>query len=1437
MSRLTADEDREVSDSSLSELLQTYLESDKCKQDMSSDVSDFEEDEELDYSKEVEEWVSLKKKRKELKSLANFSLEPLLQSHRPNLPYDRPAHKSVTISEEFGGTSPGEEEATVSRTASKFVYRQKLLMANSHKPKRKESKTSPRTQSKEGDNSKPKGRKRNTGQSFQPIELQYYKVPTRNVSCDFQRKQKMVDEIKSLPTTLSSGAVHTLGCSAEDEVEERPEIIELRSLRRDLRILGDSDDVNTDINKILMIWNVADLHSKLGEHRLSLKFISYSFDVLRKIGECAPELIIGYYYLMGTVYQRMEDPWSSIKYYSACLSTIEESCEKEQSNVPTSPKLSAPEAVTPRREELDLTSPPFYFSSPPSPKLAYKFRILALVLCYKLHILNERCQLFAASFKFSQKFENYWNLYPDVAKFFPKEKKITEELFLESEFGFLSKKSMSYQILKDSTKNCDLISDVFILSNLSSHSRMKTDLPPEHSDDFNLLATIEKTISRHKAPTNEQYIHRHILFQTAPNLMKIRLCNAFDKNHKSDVWPFSIADSPANIRIKKTKKGDEIIKSGTLEKLVERATYHAFTDPEYVSAFLLTYRTFTTPVELLSLLITRFNTPEQEFDDPIKAKNWEKKSKHIRLRVVNLLRIWLQNYFEDFKSSSRLFNTLRRFIDSLANWNEQQANTLKSTIKKRILAFQSESQLNFSVPPPPSIQPEEAAVLSITSMHPTEIARQLTLKEYDLLKAIKPQEFLGKAWTKHRTKEKTSPNIIASIAWFNKVSRWISIEILKLSNLKERADMIELVIHIAMECRKLNNFNAMAEVVCGLEWHPVNRLNQSWAQIGKVAKKNFEEMRKLLDSRGKFRTLRETLSVAGSPCIPYLGIFLTDIIGVEEGNPDYIDGDLINFGKQKLITEIISNVLRFQQTPYCLSTVNEIQEYLKNLPWWEDEEAEKRSEQLEARCEEKKKKKRKFRKSLLLTQAHLNEKSSVFIKDPVWGDLVAVKNYPFKGDSVSNIIFEKDSELCPIKAASLPKLVERITFSGVSNTYPLASAFFLTYPYFCNKYELLDLLKLRFNVPVPVDKSKLAKYHESKVLPVRIRVYNALKKWVTEYFYECCDKNFVAQIYSFAELMQKNDMKKLAELLKTTLDHKLEQISDGPSEDNQQDETFEPSTFDVHLTDYLPGEIASQLTLQDEHFFLKISSWELLPCNKNSYSQNLDNFIMRGKDKQRWMLTLLLMDINKNGLNVVSTLVTQFTDIASACFGMNNFFSCGMIIKVLNKVYDLKSIWESSSREKFQQLRSYFNFKANCYKLKAFIQDINPPSIPFTGMYVKIIKDLETKHEDMVGSLINFSKYALISENVFEFCSFQQANYSIVPHPHTQAYLKRVQSEAYSFEEINQSLTLLYEQTKPQRKRSQSRGSVHGFPQHKPKRRHSLNLAHHKLVQNHANHD
>lgn len=398
------------------------------------------------------------------------------------------------------------------------------------------------------------------------------------------------------------------------------------------------------------------------------------------------------------------------------------------------------------------------------------------------------------------------------------------------------------------------------------------------------------------------------------------------------VWKFEEPDTEDTVTLGGTDAdGVQLVSGASLYKIIQRITFAQYPDPSFVTTFLLTYRLFLSPLEVLDLLILRFDTPPPPESD--EAAFLKTTQLHIRLRVINVLKQWLTHYFHDFRSEPALLDRLGRFIDDVLN--PEALVTASEQLKLLIEKKQSENAdktqekaFQFSTLPPTPILPVKLKrPLKLLDLHPLEVARQLTLIEHNLYRTITPCECLRQRWTS-KDKATLAPNIIALIDRFNKVSRWCCSEIVREKDLKSRAVILNRFILIASQCRELNNFNGVMEIMAGLQNAAAYRLKKTWNLLPNKTWDIWEELTHLMSSEDNFRVFREALHKINPPCIPYLGVFLTDLTFIEDGNPDFLRPDLINITKLRYGARVIQDIKQYQQTPYCLEPVPFIHDWL-----------------------------------------------------------------------------------------------------------------------------------------------------------------------------------------------------------------------------------------------------------------------------------------------------------------------------------------------------------------------------------------------------------------------------------------------------------------------------------------------------------------------------
>lgn len=394
------------------------------------------------------------------------------------------------------------------------------------------------------------------------------------------------------------------------------------------------------------------------------------------------------------------------------------------------------------------------------------------------------------------------------------------------------------------------------------------------------------------------------------------------------------------------------VTGGSLPALVERLTTHESTpDALFVSTFFLTFRLFCTPTTLAETLVERF---EYVGDSP-------HMSGPVRLRVYNVFKQWLESYWRDDADhgalaaiqlfaetdlASALPSASKRIVDLV-----RRVSFSASTLVPRQVSAIGKANANVShyVPvdaplPAPVINKSQAQALliwksggnnpTIMDFDPLEIARQLTLKQMSIFCSILPEELLGSQWMKKGGLG--SPNVKKMTALSTEMSNLVADTILHYNEVKKRAAVIKQWIKVAHQCLELKNYDALMAIICSLNSSTITRLRKTWDAVAPKRREMLKTLQAVVEPAQNHKALRARLATHVPPCLPFQGMFLTDLTFVDIGNPatkhltdaDGRDMTVINFDKHTRTAKIIGELQRFQ-IPYRLTELPDLQDWLQ----------------------------------------------------------------------------------------------------------------------------------------------------------------------------------------------------------------------------------------------------------------------------------------------------------------------------------------------------------------------------------------------------------------------------------------------------------------------------------------------------------------------------
>jgi hypothetical protein len=383
---------------------------------------------------------------------------------------------------------------------------------------------------------------------------------------------------------------------------------------------------------------------------------------------------------------------------------------------------------------------------------------------------------------------------------------------------------------------------------------------------------------------------------------------------------------------------DEEVKGGTIEGLVWCLVDHPHekSRPWFTTCFLTTFLSFSNHFEVMDL-IEMFYRNASQFSADIREVEVR------RLRLLGFLRKWVTTGYHEFPEQFiiKLKNFVQMDIQQISG--PIPAQTVTSAIEKMASQPPKSSESHKLIP---ELPPSQRAIFDLPLR---EVALQLTLNDFDKYSAIRPIELLNKNWISD-DKSTNSPNVLAYIENFNLVGNLVASTVLKESDIRRRVRAMEAWISVGKHMRKLNNLHGVVAVISGLALASVHRLKHTRAKIQKKHQAILTQIQNDTSPLMNYANLRQTLNDSTPPCIPYLGLYFSDIVFLEDGNKSTLADRVINFSKAASLARVIQDILQYQQIPYTPSTDSALLQIIFHLvPIMNEDEQYERSLVIEPR--------------------------------------------------------------------------------------------------------------------------------------------------------------------------------------------------------------------------------------------------------------------------------------------------------------------------------------------------------------------------------------------------------------------------------------------------------------------------------------------------------
>ncbi|KAJ3204388.1 hypothetical protein HK099_001171, partial [Clydaea vesicula] len=224
------------------------------------------------------------------------------------------------------------------------------------------------------------------------------------------------------------------------------------------------------------------------------------------------------------------------------------------------------------------------------------------------------------------------------------------------------------------------------------------------------------------------------------------------------------------------------------------------------------------------------------------------------------------------------------------------------------------------------------SILEFMELSEEVIAQQLNLIEFEIFKKIQPRDMLHHIWNK-KSKGRHASSVTASISHFNFISQWVATFVISQDKVKNRAKLLLKFMKIAVCLKSTNNYNTLMALLAGINSTALNRLKLTRKLLeDKTSFKSYLNLEKLMSSEKAFALYRAELKKSEMPCIPYLGVFLRDLLYIDESNKDIRPDGTVNLPKFLLIGDIILMIKSFQRRSHNIKKDPNVMKFIFGQP-------------------------------------------------------------------------------------------------------------------------------------------------------------------------------------------------------------------------------------------------------------------------------------------------------------------------------------------------------------------------------------------------------------------------------------------------------------------------------------------------------------------------